>query len=203
MKIGIIAGSHRQNSQSSKVAKFLKKQIELRNGLEANIIDLAGNPFPLWDESIWAKDLTWETLLQEPRQILNGCDAFIVISPEWHGQVPAGLKNFFLLFGKNELGHKPALITAISSGTGGSYPVAELRMSSYKNNRITYLPEHLILKDVEKIFNENLLENDARSHKYLGERFEWCLDMLIGYGLALKNVRATVDVHSDKFGNGM
>ena len=98
MKIGIIAGSHRQNSQSSKVAKFLKKQIELRNGLEANIIDLAGNPFPLWDESIWAKDLTWETLLQEPRQILNGCDAFIVISPEWHGQVPAGLKKLLFCF---------------------------------------------------------------------------------------------------------
>ena len=72
---------------------------------------------------------------------LASSDAFIVISPEWHGMAPAGLKNFFLMWGKGELAHKPALIITVSSGDGGSYPVAELRMSSYKNNRICFLPE--------------------------------------------------------------
>ena len=73
----------------------------------------------------------------------------MVIAPEWHGQVPAGLKNFFLICGRAEVGHKPALITTVSSGDGGAYPVAELRMSSYKNNRICYIPEQLIIRNVE------------------------------------------------------
>jgi len=30
--------------------------------------------------------------------------------------VPAGLKNSFLMFGRFELGHKPAMIVAVSSG---------------------------------------------------------------------------------------
>jgi hypothetical protein len=39
------------------------------------------------------------------------------------------------------------LIIAVSGGAGGgAYPVAELRMSSYKNSRICYLPEHLIVR---------------------------------------------------------
>ena len=46
--------------------------------------------------------------------------------------MPAGLKNFFLLFGQNELGQKPALMVTVSSGDGGAYLVAELRMSTYK-----------------------------------------------------------------------
>ena len=203
MKITIIAGSHRKNSQSDKVAQFFQKQINATEGLEADVLSLAGNPFPLWDESIWSKSPKWETLLETPRKQLQESDAFIVISPEWHGQVPAGLKNFFLIFGKDELGHKPALITSISAGEGGTYPVAELRMSSYKNNRITYLPEHLIIKKVESVFNEDETLNDERSHGYLSKRFTWSLDILVGYGKALKNVRETVNVNSDKYGNGM
>ena len=65
--------------------------------------------------------------------------------------VPAGLKNFFLCFGRNELAHKPGLIVGVSSADGGVYPVAELRMSSYKNSRICYIPEQLIVRNVESV----------------------------------------------------
>ncbi len=72
------------------------------------------------------------------------------VSARMRSSVPAGLKNFFLMFSRFELGHKPAMIVAVSSGDGGAYPVAELRMSSYKNNRICYIPEQLNLRNVEK-----------------------------------------------------
>ena len=49
-----------------------------------------------------------------------------VVSPEWNGMVPSMLTNFFLLCSNNELAHKPGLLVGVSSGTGGSYPVAEL-----------------------------------------------------------------------------
>lgn len=154
MKIGIISGSHRSPSQSEKVANYLRSRL-IKAGVETWVFPLANNPLPLWDQSIWEGNKAWTERLKPLQQELIECDGFIVISPEWHGQVPSGLKNFFLLFSRAELGHKPALLVAVSSGDGGAYPIAELRMSSYKNNRICYIPEHLILRNVESILNED------------------------------------------------
>ena len=117
--------------------------------------------------------------------------------------MPAGLKNFFLLFNRFDLGHKPALIVTVSSGDGGAYPVAELRMSSYKNNRLCYIPEHLILRNVERILNENEADNDPGADAYFRERISWALGILRGYAVALKSMRGTTEIHHDKFANGM
>ncbi len=203
MKISIICGSHRENSQSTKVAKYVQSVLE--NGIceETWLLDLAGNPFPLWDQGIWDGDAEWLELLTPIKAQLTSSDAFVVISPEWHGQVPAGLKNFFLLFGKHELGHKPALIVAVSSVDGGAYPVAELRMSSYKNNRICYIPEQIIVRHVEKVLNEKTDENDLKADSYFRERIGWVLNILKQYALALKLVRDSGVTQNEKFGNGM
>jgi len=164
---------------------------------------LANNPLPLWDQSIWEGNEAWNERLKPLQKELTECDGFIVISPEWHGQVPSGLKNFFLLFSRAELGHKPALLVAVSSGDGGAYPIAELRMSSYKNNRICYIPEHLILRNVESILNENSNDNDANSDAYYRERIDWTLEVLQGYVKALKSMRDTTPINNEKFSNGM
>jgi NAD(P)H-dependent FMN reductase len=202
MRIGIISGSHRDPSQSAKVADFMQQQLA-RSGIETWVYTLANNPLPLWDQKVWEKDEGWNSILTPLKKDLSECDGFIIVTPEWHGQVPAGLKNFFLLFGRFELGHKPALITAVSSGDGGAYPVAELRMSSYKNNRICYIPEQLILRNVETILNANPTDNNDEADTYFRERIDWALEILKGYSIALKNMRDTTDIFHDKFGNGM
>ena len=202
MKIGIISGSHRNPSQSEKVARYIQSRV-MAKGLDQWLYLLADNPLPLWDQSVWDDDDAWIDLLAPIKQELQDCDGFVVIAPEWHGQVPAGLKNFFLLFSRFELGHKPALITAVSSGDGGAYPVAELRMSSYKNNRLCYIPEHLILRNVESILNDDPGDNDQAADGYFRERIDWTLDILAGYATALKAMRANTQIFHDKFGNGM
>ncbi|MFK5895125.1 MAG: NAD(P)H-dependent oxidoreductase [Pseudomonadota bacterium] len=203
MKIAIISGSHRNNSQSLKVAKHIQQT--LSDGIcdESWLYSLEGNPLPLWDEGVWDKEPKWLDILTPLREQLSNCDAFVIITPEWHGQVPAGLKNFFLLFGKNELGHKPALIVAVSSGVGGSYPVAELRMSSYKNSRLCYIPEQVIIRDVESILNQQESENDKRVDSYIRERLHWSLNILKEYAIALKQVRDSGVTETEKFTNGM
>ncbi len=203
MKITIISGSHRPEGQSHKVAAFIQQT--LLDGIcdECAIVSLADNPLPLWDQGVWDGDEKWTELLTPIREELANSDAFVVISPEWHGQVPAGLKNFFLLFGKNELGHKPALIVAVSSGDGGAYPVAELRMSSYKNSRLCYIPEQIILRNVESVLNESAADNDARSDSYYRERISWALNILKAYAGALTQVRDSGVTQTDKFNNGM
>jgi len=203
MKIAIISGSHRQNSQSLKVAKHIQKTLETDICDETWLYSLEGNPLPLWDEGVWDGEQKWLDILTPLREQLASCDALVVITPEWHGQVPAGLKNFFLLFGKNEFAHKPALIVSVSAGAGGAYPVAELRMSSYKNSRLCYIPEHVIIRDVESILNDKDSDNDARSDSYIRERLQWSLNILKEYAIALQAVRASGVTETDKFGNGM
>ena len=204
MRIGIISGSHRNPSQSEKVARYLGKTLnnDFEN-IESWVFALADNPLPLWDQTLWEDSEEWNQRLAPIKQQLSESDGFIIISPEWHGQVPAGLKNFFLMFNRFELGHKPALIVTVSSADGGAYPVAELRMSSYKNNRLCYIPEQLILRNVEKILNEDAADNDVEADAYFRERISWTLGILSGYAKALKTMRETTEIHHDKFGNGM
>lgn len=204
MKISIISGSHRNPSQSEKIGKYIESLLhEKYEEIEPYLYSLGDNPLPLWDQSIWEQDETWAARLAPLKEQFSVSDAFIIIVPEWHGQAPAGLKNFFLMFNRFELGHKPAYIVAVSSSTGGAYPVAELRMSSYKNNRLCYIPEQLIVRDVEKVFNENAQDNDQDADSYYKSRLNWGLDILIGYGKALKSMRESTEVHNDSFGNGM
>lgn len=204
MKISIISGSHRNPSQSEKIGQYIKSLFQSDySDIDPFLYSLADNPLPLWDQSVWESSEKWNELLTPLKEQFSSSDAFVIITPEWHGQVPSGLKNLFLLLSRFELGHKPALIISVSSGTGGAYPVAELRMSSYKNNRLCYIPEQLIIRDVENVFNNKAEDNDQRSDQFYKERLNWCLEILIGYGKALKTMRTETQIHHDKFTNGM
>ena len=204
MKITIVSGSHRKESQSIKIAGVVQKALEkYKKCDEYYLIDLYGSSLPLWHENIWeSKSRSAELLGQISNQLISS-DAFVIISPEWHGMVPSGLKNFFLMWGKGELAHKPALIITLSNGDGGSYPVAELRMSSYKNNRICFLPEHLIIRNVESIFNINPVNNNSSAQLYFENRLDYCLKQLLTYGEAFKQIRASGDVSLDVYKSGM
>ena len=189
MKITIISGSHRNPSQSEKVARHIEKTLQQEQGVDTWLYALADNPLPLWDQTIWEDDQQWKDLLAPIREQLESSDGFVIVSPEWHGQVPSGLKNFFLLFNRFELGHKPALIVAVSSADGGAYPVAELRMSSYKNNRICYIPEQVIVRNVEGVLNDNAEDNNQEADSYFRERISWSLEILKAYAEAMKPMR--------------
>ena len=206
MKIGIICGSHRVKSQSGKVARFIQARLgEQKFCSEAWLLDLAGNPLPLWEETIWTDDADWRARLAPLSEQLAASDGFVVVTPEWHGMAPAGLKNFFLMWGKGELAHKPALLVAVSAGAGGAYPIAELRMSSYKNNRICYLPEHFIVRNAEQVLNDSPAETagNAKEDAYLRERLQYALGILGKYAEALAQVRASEACSVEKFKNGM
>jgi NAD(P)H-dependent FMN reductase len=199
MKIGIIVGSHRQQSQSTKIGAWFASQLESQ-GVDSWTLDMASNPFPMWDESIWEGNPEWTERLTPMSAELNNCDGLIIISPEWSGMVPPALKNFFLLCGRGELAHKPGLIVSVSAGRGGSYPVAELRSSSYKNTRICYLPEHLIVHDVESVFNT---EVNGEGDDYIRRRGEYCIDLLLAYSASLSVVRDSGLARHKDFSNGM
>ena len=202
MRVAIIVGSHRKDSQSAKVGRFLQAQIQATGDHSCWTCDLGRHPLPMWDEDIGTDAGHWAPL-KEVNEQLQAAEAIIVIAPEWHGMVPAALKNFFLVCDGSSLAHKPALAVGVSVGPGGSYPISELRISSYKNNRMCYLPEHLIVRNCMIVMNEDSAANDEAEHSYVSERSLYCVKQLVAYGEALRQVRASGAANLDPYPNGM
>jgi NAD(P)H-dependent FMN reductase len=200
MKVAIVSGSHRENSESERVSLFLQQRLSALSA-HGSIVSLAGNPLPLWDESVWAGDERWKELWGPISSTLRESDALVVVAPEWAGMVPPALKNFFLLCSTREVGHKPALIVSVSAGVGGSYPVAELRVSSYKNNRLVYIPEHVIVRNVGECLRET--EPSSERDREIRNRLDHGLGILIEYAKALAQVRASGVVDYKEFPFGM
>ncbi|WP_454255494.1 NADPH-dependent FMN reductase [Pseudomonas sp. Marseille-Q8238] len=197
LNIALVAGSSRRNSQSAKVAAFLRQrliELNLTSAEQSSVLDLGERPLPLWpadDNGPWS----------DYQQQLQAADAVVIIAPEWHGMAGPAVKNFFLYASKAELAHKPGLLVGVSSGIGGAYPISELRASGYKNCRLCYLPEHLIVRHVEKVLNGAAAasEDDQR----LRNRIDFALDIFGKYAVALKPVRASIDIDQAAFATGM
>lgn len=199
LKIGIIVGSPRNNSESSRIAQYLENQLSKKN-VETYLLDLKQNPLPLWDESIYKPGSDFNSLWQPFSQNLQKCEGFIVITPEWGGMATPGIKNFFLLCGNSELSHKPGLIVSVSAGISGAYPISELRSSSYKNTQLVYTPDHIIIRFAKDLFLKN--ENLSKDETALRKRIDYSLDIFKEYVSALNNVRESgkLDLKTYPFG---
>ncbi|TMP43866.1 NADPH-dependent oxidoreductase [Pseudoalteromonas citrea] len=201
MNILIVSGSPRKGSQSAKVAnqfkKILVQRLEL-DGKNVSILDLSDNKLPLWPaddpqlDAVQVKDNIESVVFQ-----LQKADALVFLSPEYHGMASPALKNFFMYCPVLDIAHKPALAVGVSSGRGGTYPITELRISSFKNNHLFYIPEHLIISNVIEEFEKE----DYSSWEEMSateKRAADCLNMLITYADALKGVRGKlVDIQKD------
>ncbi len=200
MKYLLMSCSHRVNSESLKVTQHLKRSLE-RRGHEVKLHDCGAYPLPLWDPDErgdhWP---TWQALKPE----LKSCEGLILVTPEWHGMATPQAKNFFLLAGSSPLAHKAGLIVSVSAGRGGAYPIAELRLSSYKNSKLSWIPEHLIIRQVESVLNEEetLSEITKSNEKWIRDRIDHTLEQLELYTEALNSIRDRIP-HDSRFGSGM
>ena len=199
MKISIISESHRKKTQSKKITGFIQNNLsKLYNKLDTIILDLADAGLPLWSpekkdgKGIWGD--TWSSISSN----LNTSDGFILVVPEYGGMATPVAKNIFLLCGNGELAHKPGLIVSISSGNGGAYPISELRSSSYKNTHVMWVPENIIIRNVEE-FNPGA--HGPNIPEWLDNRIDYVLKLFLTYALNMKPIREIVN--RKDFGNGM
>ena len=199
MKISIITASHRINSQSKKISGILQNNlIKINSKLDTFILDLSDSSLPLWSpekkdgKGIWGQ--TWNKISSN----LHKSDGFILVVPEYGGMATPAAKNIFLLCGNGEFAHKPGLIVSISSGNGGAYPIAELRSSSYKNTHIMWIPENIIIRNVEE-FNPGA--HGKNIPDWLDNRIDYVLNLLLAYASNMKPLRKIIN--RKDFGNGM
>ena len=199
MKISIISASHRMNSQSKKISDILKNNLlNLNSDLDIFSLDLAQSLLPLWSpdkkngEGVWGE--TWNSISSN----LDSSDGFILVVPEYGGMASPTAKNIFLLCGNGEFSHKPGLIVSVSSGNGGAYPISELRSSSYKNTHIMWIPENIIIRNVEE-FNPGY--HGKNIPDWLDKRIDYVLNLLLAYASNMKPLRRIIN--RKDFGNGM
>ena len=200
MKVGIVSGSHRKTSESGKVARYVKTLLE-KGGNQAYLLDLAKQPLPFWDDGMWSGEPEITAKWKPVKDELVTCDAMVFVAAEWGGMVPAALKNFFIFATDGSLYHKPGLIVGVSASRNGAYPIAELRMSSYKNTHLQYISEQVIVRDVGKVLNGETPESEEDS--FTRKRLDYGVKVLLEYGKALKQVRESGVLNRKEFPNGM
>ena len=199
MKLAIISTSHRKNSESKRVAEILKKNVyEIDKSIESFILDMFESEIPLWTTEKKQNAKFWENTYDKISNELNSSDGFLMVVPEYGGMSAPNSKNFFLLFNNGELFHKPGLIVSISSGNGGAYPISELRSSSYKNSHIMWIPENIIIRNVNQFLPGS---HGELIPSWIDKRIKYSLNLLIKYSEYLKPIQKCIN--RKDFGNGM
>ena len=199
MKLSIISTSQQKNSQSKRVSEIFKNLIlEIDNNIECFNLDMFENKIPLWT-SEKSEDLSfWKDRLDKISFNLNSSDGFIFVVPEYGGMASPSAKNFFLIFNSGELFHKPGLIVSISSGNGGAYPISELRSSSYKNTHVLWIPENIIIRNVNQ-FSPG--KHGELIPGWMDDRIKYSLNLLIKYSEYLNPIQKYIN--RKDFSNGM
>lgn len=201
MKYVIISGSQRSNSESRRVSDYLAARLKERYEAGSYILDLASQPVPMWEESVFDFTQMWETKWRPHAQQIEAADALIWVVPEWNGMFPSGIANLLQLCNPQLVGHKPALIASVSAARGGSYVISQMRMNTTKNNRMLYIPEHLILRNVGEILHGAEAQNEEDG--FMRTRIDFALDTLSSYAKALAPCREQLVSAIDQHKNGM
>jgi len=200
MKILLVSGSSRANSQSLKVTKWLESQLQ-KLGADSEIIDLQSVNLPLVHEDIW-DDIANLPVAKNIKKILESADGFVIVTPEWNGMAAPALKNLFSYL-DYEVANKPAYLVAVSANRGGAYPIAEMRMNSAKNSFISYIPEHLIVRGVKDVMNDTEIDSGEGDDQYIKRRAIYGLKILLEYTKALGMVRESGVLDYEIYANGM
>lgn len=190
-KFVIVSASHRGGSESRRLSDELNKRFF---DSSAEIVDLYNLDLPVWNGEHPVTDE-----IKAMQDTLAAADGFVFVVPEWHGMAPAGIKNLFLWCNFPQFAHKPALLVAVSGSVGGAFVVAEMRSSSYKNSRLLWLPEHLILRDASNLWKGHESESDV----YLAERAQYAVDHLKTYTELLAPKRESLTAGLKDYPNGM
>ena len=199
MNISIISASHRKDSQSERIANIIGSRIKnIKPTVNLYNLDLSESNLPLWTPDKKNGSGTWGTVWEKISKQLKQSDGFIFVVPEYGGMATPQSKNIFLLCSEGEFAHKPGLIVSVSSGNGGAYPIADLRSFSYKNTHIMWIPENVIIRNVEEY---NPGGHGSLIPEWLDDRIDYTLELLLAYSLNMQSLRKLIN--RKEFGNGM
>ncbi|NQX81395.1 MAG: NAD(P)H-dependent oxidoreductase [Flavobacteriaceae bacterium] len=196
MNITIIGASQRADSNSGKLANYIKNNISGNiKDVKFDVVDLSEYPFLV---DFYGTKESNEQVSKEQKELitkLNNSDGFIILAPEWGGMVPPALINMFLMtaYGTNgdlfPMAHKPAMAVGVSASGGGTYPVSILRSITGKNSHVLWLPQHAIVQNVGDFLEYDWNSQAEGRFSHTQSRLLTGVNSLVIYAEKLKPVR--------------
>jgi len=114
MKIGIIVGSVRETRKGGNVGTWVEKLAVDRTGADYELIDLRTFDVPLLTTGThpMAANRSYESdAVQRWSEAIDGCDAFVFVTPEYNHGVPGAFKNAVDSLGPEWMGKAVAFVS--------------------------------------------------------------------------------------------
>lgn len=198
MKHLIISGSNRKDSGSRKVSNYIQSVLQ-----DSKIFDLHEEQIELWTEDMWNRESKQVQAWAAHAEVLQKAEGFVFVVPEWGGMVAAPMVNFLQHLSFSEMAHKPVLLVGVSSGRGGTYPIAQMRAFSFKNNSLVYIPDHVIVRDVNSVLNDSIINEDDTSDEFIKKRLNRSINILEHYTNHMSALREEMNLSIDDYPYGM
>lgn len=165
----IISGTNRDRSNSLKVAKYYKKELD-QKGEEWQILSLDELPADVSQSDLYGKrSVAFESIQARVSQAKK----FIFIIPEYNGSFPGILKIFIdaCAFPASFF-HKKAALVGLSTGKYGNIRGVDHFTGVCNYMRIHVLPLKIHLPKIHEELDENGELHEALTRKFVQEQIE-------------------------------
>ncbi len=138
--LGVIVASTRPGRVGGVIGEWLEKQAVGHGGFEVRMLDLQQLDLPFHDES--AHPMTGTYAHPHTRnwsELADGCDAFVLVMPEYNYSYSAPLKNA-LDFLKREWKYKPVGFCSYGGASGGIRAVEAIKPQLVAHGMYAIIP---------------------------------------------------------------
>lgn len=165
LSIPVILGTTRKGRMSAHAARFVFGQLQKREGITSELIDIGELNLPIDDAGEAVKDPRFSAAMER-------ADAIVIVSPEYNHSFPGLLKHVLDSCLKEYI-HKAAGIVGVSAGVFGGARTIEHFQPVLRELGLVSIFWDVNFGTVEKVFDSNgqLLDQAyvRRTDKFLNE----------------------------------
>ena len=165
LSVPVILGTTRKGRMSAHAARFIVGQIEKRNRVTTELIDISKLPMPIDDAGEGIKDPAFS-------EKMAMADALVIVTPEYNHSFPGLLKHILDSCLKEYI-HKAAGIVGVSAGPFGGVRAIQDFLPVIRELGLVNIFWDVNFGNVSKVFDESgrLLDEAfvARADKFLNE----------------------------------
>jgi NAD(P)H-dependent FMN reductase len=161
--IPVILGTTRQGRASENVAKFVFAEVQKREGVETELIDIRDLNLPMNDAGEQIKDPKFSATCAR-------ADGFVIVTPEYNHGYPGMLKHA-LDSNLKEYIHKAVGICGVSAGGFGGTRVIEALLPVMRELGLVTIFWDGNFSGAQKLFDENGKITDEATHVKRMDKF--------------------------------
>lgn len=185
LKLGVVTASIREGRQGEVVARWFRGVAARRPELEVVELDLKALALPLYSDRLHPKvaEASYSGVARRWAELVGGCDAFVLVTPEYNHGYPPALKNALdhLYAAWNG---KPVGFVSYGGSSGGVRAVQQLRQVAVELQMAPVRDEVNI-----PFVARSLDEHGAPKDPHHLARAEALLDQMVWWGETLRQGR--------------